>query len=250
LRTGNLIVYTSADSVFQIAAHEAILPPTELWHICRIARRLLTGAHAVGRVIARPFTGNPGQFVRTGNRRDFSLDPTGNTLLDAVKGAGFSTIGVGKIEDIFNHRGLTESNHAVGNDACMDALCDYLKKPNWRGLLMANLVDTDMLYGHRNDPIGYGKALEAIDKRVPEFMRLLGDNGLLILTADHGCDPVHPSTDHTREYTPLLVWSLAAREGVDLGTRKSFADVSATVLQALGVKAKLKGTSFWNQIAL
>lgn len=250
LRTGRLIVYTSADSVFQIAAHEAIIPPTELWHICRIARRILAGEHAVGRVIARPFTGNPGSFERTGNRRDFSIDPTGRTMLDAVKGAGLDVVGIGKIEDIFNHRGLTMSDHAIGNEACMDSIVQALKKPHWKGLLFANLVDTDMLYGHRNDVEGYAKALEAIDRRVPEIMRLLGDDGLLIITSDHGCDPVHPSTDHTREYVPVLAWSLDAEEGVDLGERKSFADVSATVLDALGVKEKLSGTSFWPQIKL
>ncbi len=248
IRTGKPIVYTSADSVFQIAAHEAIIPPTELWHICRIARRVLTGDHAVGRVIARPFVGNPGAFERTGNRKDFSLDPIGKTLLDLVKEAGKDVIGVGKIEDIFNHRGLTSSNHAVGNEACIDATIEALKKPRMNGLVFTNLVDTDMLYGHRNDVAGYAKCLEAFDKRLPEIMRTLGDDGLLIVTGDHGCDPAYAGTDHTREYTPVLAWSLAAQEGIDLGTRKTFADVSATVLEALGIRNTIDGTSFWGEM--
>lgn len=248
IRTGKLIVYTSADSVFQIAAHEAIIPPTELWHICRVARRMLTGEHAVGRVIARPFIGNPGAFERTGNRRDFSLDPQGTTMLDVLKQEGYDVLGVGKIEDIFNHRGLTRSVHPSGNEACMDALIEELKKPRWKGLMFVNLVDTDMLYGHRNDVAGYAGALEAFDRRLPEIMRLLGEDGLLIITGDHGCDPAFPGTDHTREQVPILCWSLAAQEGVNLGTRATFADVSATVLAALGARGKLDGTSFWDEI--
>ena len=250
IQTGKLIVYTSADSVFQIAAHEAIVPPTELWHICRIARRLLKGEHNVGRVIARPFIGNPGSFTRTGNRRDFSVDPVGKTLLDVLKGDGMDVLGVGTIEDIFNHRGLTQSNHAAGNKACTDAMVDFMKKDGWRGLLFANLVDTDMLYGHRNDVAGFARALEDFDRRLPEIMRLLGDDGMLIVTADHGCDPAYPTTDHTRERVPLLAWGLGLEEGVNLGERKTFADVSATILEALGSRQKLDGTSFYSEIAL
>ena len=250
LRTGKLIVYTSADSVFQVAAHEAVLPPMELWHVCRIARRLLKGEHNVGRVIARPFEGNVGNFTRTANRRDFSVDPTGRTMLDALKGAGYDVLGVGKIEDIFNHRSLTQSNHAAGNAACVDAIIDYMKKDRWKGLLFANLVDTDMLYGHRNDVKGFAEALEYFDQRLPEILKLLGDDGLLIVTADHGCDPAYPTTDHTREQVPLLVWGLGVEEGVNLGERTSFADVSATVLEALGCSEKLDGTSFYGDIAL
>ena len=250
IRTGKLIVYTSADSVFQIAAHEAIVPPTELWHICRIARRILKGEHSVGRVIARPFIGNPGAFVRTGNRRDFSVDPVGKTMLDVIKGDGMDVLGVGKIEDILNHRGLTQSNHAAGNEACTDAIIEYMKKEHWRGLLFANLVDTDMLYGHRNDVPGFARALEAFDRRLPEILKLLGDDGMLIITADHGCDPAYPTTDHTRERVPLLVWGLGLEEGVDLGERATFADVSATVLEALGCRQRLDGTSFYKTIAL
>ena len=250
IQTGKLIVYTSADSVFQIAAHEAIVPPSELWHICRIARRLLKGEHNVGRVIARPFIGNPGSFQRTGNRRDFSVDPVGPTMLDVIKNNGKDVLGVGKIEDIFNHRGLTQSNHAAGNAACTDAIIEYLQKDNWKGLLFANLVDTDMLYGHRNDVKGFAKALEDFDKRLPEILKLLGDDGMLIITADHGCDPAYPTTDHTREKVPLLVWGLGLEESMNLGERKSFADVSATVLEALGCKEKLDGESFYGDIVL
>ena len=226
------------------------MPPTELWHICRIARRILKGEHSVGRVIARPFIGNPGAFVRTGNRRDFSVDPVGKTMLDVIKGDGMDVLGVGKIEDIFNHRGLTQSNHAAGNEACTDAIIEYMKKEHWRGLLFANLVDTDMLYGHRNDVPGFARALEAFDRRLPEILKLLGDDGMLIITADHGCDPAYPTTDHTRERVPLLVWGLGLEEGVDLGERATFADVSATVLEALGCRQRLDGTSFYKTIAL
>lgn len=250
IKTGKLIVYTSADSVFQIAAHEAIVPASELHHICRTARRLLKGEHSVGRVIARPFVGNPGAFVRTGNRRDFSVDPTGQTMLDVLKNNGKDVLGVGKIEDIFNHRGLTQSNHAAGNEACTEAIIEYLQKDNWKGLLFANLVDTDMLYGHRNDVKGFAKALEDFDKRLPEILKLLGDDGMLIITADHGCDPAYPTTDHTREKVPLLVWGLGLEESMNLGERKTFADVSATVLEALGCKEKLDGTSFYQDIVL
>ena len=250
MRTGKLIVYTSADSVFQIAAHESIIPPTELWHICRIARRLLTGEHAVGRVIARPFEGTPGNFVRTGNRKDFSLDPSGDTMLDILNREGFDTYGVGKIEDIFNHRGLSRSVHSVGNEACVDTTIEFLKKPNWKGLLFANLVDTDMLYGHRNDVKGFAGALEAFDRRLPEILRYLGDDGMLIITADHGCDPAYPTTDHTRERVPVLVYGLGLQVGVNLGVRSTFADVAATALEALGARGRLDGTSFYGDIVL
>ena len=252
LRTGKLIIYTSADSVFQIAAHEAVLPPMELWHVCRIARsRVLKGEHCVGRVIARPFIGNVGEFTRTGNRRDFSVDPVGRTMLDALKDAGYDTLGVGKIEDIFNHRGLTQSNHAAGNPACIEATLDYLRKDRWRGLMFVNLVDTDMVYGHRRNVPGFAKCLEEFDRKLPEIMRLLGDDGMLLITADHGCDPAYTKhTDHTRERVPLLAWGLGIQEGVDLGERATFADLSATVLEALGCSEKLDGRSFYRDIAL
>ena len=248
IQTGKLIVYTSADSVFQIAAHEGIIPPMDLWHICRQARRLLTGENAVARVIARPFTGTPGAFVRTDNRRDFSVDPMGDTMLDVLKSAGKDVIGVGKIEDIFNHRGLTRKDHAAGNPACIDSTIEFLKKDYWSGLLFTNLVDTDMLYGHRNDPEGFAKALEEFDRRLIEIIRLLREDDLLIITADHGCDPCDVSTDHTREYVPLMVWGLGINEGVDLGVRSTFADVAKTALEALGVPNSLPGTSFYRQL--
>ena len=234
--------------MFQIAAHESVIPPEELWHICRVARSLLTGKNAVGRVIARPFAGEPGHFVRTANRRDFSVNPVGETMLDVLKNAGFDVLGVGKIEDIFNHRGLTQSNHAAGNEACMDAAMEFLKKDYWKGLMFVNLVDTDMLYGHRNDVAGFAGALEAFDKRLPALLRLLGEDTLLIITADHGCDPAFPTTDHTREYVPLLVWGLGIDEGVNLGVRESFADVAATTLEALGVSNPLGGKSFYKAL--
>lgn len=250
LRTGKLIVYTSADSVFQIAAHESIIPPTELWHICRIARRMLVGEHAVGRVIARPFEGNPGSFVRTGNRKDFSIDPVGDTMLDVLNREGFDTYAVGKIEDIFNHRGISRSVHSVGNEACLDSTVELLKKPNWNGLMFVNLVDTDSMYGHRNDVKGFAGALEAIDRRIPEILRCLGDDGMLIITADHGCDPAYHHTDHTRERVPLLAYGLGLKEGVNLGVRGTFADIAATTLEALGAKGRLDGESFYGDIVL
>lgn len=250
LRTGKPIVYTSADSVFQVAAHEAIIPATELWHICRQIRRVLTGNDAVGRVIARPFTGDIGSFVRTDNRKDFSLDPVGPTLLDLMRSAGKDVIGIGKIEDIFNHHGLTSSRHSAGNEACLNDLIDTLKKPRLNGLVFVNLVDTDSVYGHRRNAQGYANALEAIDARLPEIMRLLSDDGLLLITGDHGCDPTFKGTDHTREYTPLLAWSLAAQENLDLGTRSSFADVSATILDIFDIQNTLSGVSMWDQMSL
>ena len=249
LRTGNPIVYTSADSVFQIAAHESVIPYLTLWDICRAARRVLTGEHAVGRVIARPFTGEPGSFVRTDNRRDFSVDPTGRTMMDALKSAGYDVMAVGKIEDIFNHRGLTRSDHAAGNTACLDSTIEFLKK-SWHGLMFVNLVDTDSKYGHRNDPKGFAGALEEFDRRLPEIIRLLGEDDLLIITADHGCDPCFHTTDHTREYVPLLVWGLGLQEGVDLGVRTSFCDCAKTALEALGVANDMPGVSFLNDIVL
>ena len=248
IQTGKLIVYTSADSVFQIAAHEGIIPPMDLWHICRQARRILTGENAVARVIARPFVGVPGAFERTANRRDFSVDPMGDTMLDVLKSAGKDVIGVGKIEDIFNHRGLTRKDHAAGNPACIDSTIEFLKKDYWSGLLFTNLVDTDMLYGHRNDPEGFARALEEFDRRLIEIIRLLKEDDLLIITADHGCDPCDVSTDHTREYVPLMVWGLGVNEGVNLGVRKTFADVAKTTLEALGVPNTMPGTSFYRQL--
>ncbi len=248
LRTGYPIVYTSADSVFQIAANEAIIPVPRLYELCEIARGLLTGPYGVGRVIARPFVGDKaGAFKRTGNRRDFSLDPTGQTILDALKAAGHEVLGVGKIEDIFNHRGLTASNHAAGNAACIEATIDYLKKP-FSGLCFTNLVDTDMVYGHRRDTRGYADALEAFDAKLPDIMALLGDEDLLLITADHGCDPTFRGTDHTREMVPLVAWHRGMKKTVDLGTRQTFADVAATVAEFFGLEERFQAKSFLGEM--
>ncbi len=243
LKTGYPIVYTSADSVFQIACHESIFPPEKLYGICETARRILTGKHAVGRVIARPFSGEPGNFVRTSRRRDFSLAPTGETLLDAAKAAGMQVMGVGKIEDIFNHRGLTKSNHAAGNPACIEAMLDYMRE-DFTGLLFTNLVDTDMVYGHRNDPIGYAQALTYFDSKLPEVFSLMGPEDLLIITADHGVDPTFPGTDHTREHVPILCWHKGMKKLVNLGVRDTFADIGATAAEYLGLPQRFCAKSF------
>ncbi len=246
IQTGKPIVYTSADSVFQIAAHEDIIPPQALWAICEKARALLAGPNAVGRVIARPFIGTKGNFKRTGNRRDFSVPPPADTLLDVLSGEGFDVVGIGKIEDIFAHRGLTASDHAAGNPACLESTLQHMDQPI-NGLLFVNLVDFDALYGHRNDVDGFAKALEAVDRAIPSIMAKMGDEDLLIFTADHGCDPTYPGTDHTREYAPLLCWAKNIRQK-NLGIRKCFGDISATILEMFGVKAELDGTSFYGEL--
>ena len=244
LKNRTPIVYTSADSVFQIACHEALFPPEKLYEFCRVAREMLQGELGVGRVIARPFVGEPGHFVRTGNRRDFSLPPCGRTLADAVKAAGMESIGVGKIEDILAHQGLTQSDHAAGNPACMDSLIRFMKT-DFDGLCFTNLVDTDSQYGHRRDPEGFAGALEAFDARLPEMMSLLRPGDLMIITADHGCDPCFlQSTDHTREYIPILAWTPGIKSAADLGTRKTFADIGATCAEWLGLPERFGAESF------
>ena len=245
MRDKTPIVYTSGDSVFQIACHEELFPPEQLWEFCRIAREMLQGDLAVGRVIARPFIGTePGHFIRTGNRRDFSLPPCGRTLLDAVKEAGMESIGVGKIEDIFAHRGLTISDHAAGNPACMDSMIKFMKK-DFNGLCFTNLVDTDSVYGHRNDPAGYAKALEEFDVRLKEMMDLVRPGDLMIVTADHGCDPTYvQTTDHSREYIPILAWTPEMQKSVDLGDRKTYADIGATCAEWLGLPDRFNAESF------
>jgi phosphopentomutase len=243
LRTGRPIVYTSADSVFQVAAHEEIIPVTELYRFCQIARDLLTGEYAVGRIIARPFIGQPGRFSRTERRKDFSLAPPAKTILDTVKAAGLEVMGVGKIEDIFAHRGLTMSNHTGNNMAGVDAIIDFLNSDS-RGLIMANLVDFDALYGHRNNPRGYADALEAFDRRLPEIVQSMTDHDLLLITADHGNDPTAPGTDHSRERVPVLVTGRPAARNINLGTRKSFADIAATIAESLGLLWAGPGYSF------
>lgn len=247
LRTGRLIVYTSADSVFQIAAHEDLVRVDELYRVCELTRRFLD-AHNVNRVIARPFVGAPGAFTRTKNRKDFSMPPPGDTILDKIKAGGVPVAGVGKIGDIFVHRGLTEEIHSAGDMDGMDKTEDVVRDfAGDKALIFTNLVDFDTLYGHRNDPAGAAGALKRIDSRLSELISILTDEDILIVTADHGCDPTTPSTDHSREYVPLLVYSKGLKRGVDLGTRQTFADLGATVAEALGIRLKdyqTKGTSF------
>jgi phosphopentomutase len=247
LRTGYPIVYTSADSVFQIAAHEEVIPVEELYRMCRIARELLTGEHAVGRVIARPFVGEPGRFVRTDRRRDFSLEPPRPTLLDRLQEAGQPVWAVGKIEDIFAGRGITEAVHIHDNMDGVDQTLAFMARVD-RGLIFTNLVDFDMLYGHRNNPRGYADALEAVDRRVPEVLAALREEDILFFTADHGNDPTTPSTDHSREMVPLLVTGPRVRPGVDLGVRPTFADLGQTVAEYLGAAPLEAGTSFLGEV--
>ena len=247
MRTGDLIVYTSADSVFQIAAHEDIVPPEQLYEYCRIARSLLQGKHGVGRVIARPFVGTPGNFKRTANRHDFSLEPPCETLLDAVKAAGLSSIGVGKIHDIFAGQGLTEFVYNQSNAHGLSHALHYAKG-DFSGLCFVNLVDFDMLFGHRRDVDGYAKALAEFDAWLPTFLKKLGDEDVVMITADHGCDPAYKATtDHTREYVPLLVMGKKIRP-VNLGTRSSFADIAATAASMLNISLRTPGKSFAKEV--
>ncbi len=246
--TGDLIVYTSADSVFQIAAHESVVPPETLYAYCRAARRILTDVHSVGRVIARPFIGEPGSFARTSNRRDFSLEPPSPTMLDAIRGEGLHTIAVGKITDIFAARGVTRSVYTHSNEEGMAALT-RLAGEDFCGLCFANLVDFDSLWGHRNVPDKYAAGIAAFDAWLPSFLEKLQEDDMLIITADHGCDPTDASTDHTREYTPLLVYG-AHVSPVSLGTRETFADIGATVTEALGVPFACAGKSFLSDILM
>jgi phosphopentomutase len=248
LRTGKPIVYTSADSVFQVAAHEEIISCDELYRLCEVARELLSGEHAVGRVIARPFIGKPGGFTRTEGRRDFSLEPPGNTILDILKASGKSVMGVGKIEDIFAHRGLTASDHTGNNMAGVDAIIRFLKEDT-NGLIFANLVDFDSLFGHRNDPVGYAAALEAFDQRLPEILEDLRANDILMITADHGNDPTTPGTDHSRERVPIMIVGNTISQNADIGTRSSYADVAATVAGLLNVSWSGAGVSFVDLIS-
>lgn len=244
MRTGHPIVYTSGDSVFQIACHKDIVPLERLYEMCRIARGQLQGEHGVGRVIARPFVGSgKGAFQRTGERRDFSMEPFGDTMLDKVKAAGQNVTGVGKIEDIFALRGLTNSDHAAGNPACITATLRCMDQ-NEGGLLFVNLVDFDSVYGHRRDVPGYADALEYFDSRLPEIQDRMNAEDLLIITADHGCDPSFTGTDHTREYIPILCFTKAMTGFTDLGTRDTYADIAATVCEHLGVEADFGAHSF------
>ncbi len=247
LKTGKPIVYTSADSVFQIACHEEVIPVEELYQMCRKARQILTGKHGVARIIARPFVGKPGVFVRSQKRRDFSLPPPSETVLDVLKKNGYQTIGIGKIEDLFSGRGLTQSIHTQSNSDGMSKLYDKMRNP-FSGLIFMNLIDFDMLWGHRNDASGFASGLEEFDLGLAEVLNLLNPDDLLILTADHGCDPTTPSTDHTREYVPLLVYGRMIKPGRNLGTRRSFCDVAASIAEIFGVSGVVNGKSFMEEI--
>jgi len=248
IKTGYPIVYTSADSVFQIAAHEDVIPVNRLYEICEIAREMLKGKYAVGRVIARPFIGESGNFTRTANRRDFSLKPIHDTMLDKIKSAGYEVMAVGKIEDIFSGQGITESVHTENNMDGIDKTIEFIKKHR-KGLIFTNLVDFDMKYGHRNDVEGYAKALMDFDSRLPEIMSNLREDEVLMITADHGCDPTTESTDHSREYIPVLIYGDKIKKGIDIGTRESFTDIGKTILDMLGIyDEKANGQSFANMI--
>jgi phosphopentomutase len=243
LLTGRPIVYTSGDSVFQIATHLDVVPLDRLYEWCRIARGILDGDHRVGRVIARPFTGPPGAFIRTPDRRDFSVPPPGPTVLDHARDQGVSVYGVGKIGDIFVEHGLTEYRYSRSNDDGIDITLEYLRRPG-PVLVVTNLVDFDSKYGHRNDPAGYAACIEAFDRRLPELMRAVGD-GLLFVTGDHGCDPTTPPTDHSRERTPMLASGARGDRPVDVGDRGCFGDLGATIAEVLGVDTHgLAGESF------
>ena len=244
METGAIIVYTSADPVLQIAAHEEIIPLEELYKICEIAREItLKPEYLVGRVIARPFVGEPGNFTRTANRHDYALSPFGRTTMNELKDAGFEVIALGKISDIYNGEGVTEAIRTKNNTDGMDQLNKVVRR-DFKGLSFLNLVDFDANYGHRRDPIGYGEALEEFDRRLPEVLEALDEDDLLIITADHGNDPTFPGTDHTREYVPLIVYSPRFKVGSQLPLRQTFADIAATVAENFGIKAPEFGTSF------
>jgi phosphopentomutase len=249
MQTGKPILYTSADSVFQLAAHEEVIPVEEIYQMCAIARAMLTEEHAVGRVIARPFAGAPGHFVRTPRRRDFSLEPPGPTLLNALSAAGYDVIGIGKIEDLFAHCGLTSTSHPGTNAESMAAALEALGRP-FHGLLFVNLGEMDQTYGHRRNPQGYAEALRDFDVWLPQALARLGSRDALFITGDHGTDPTYSGTDHTRETVPLLAVGQPVRSNVDLGARTSFADLGATLAEVFGVAPLANGTSFAHDIGL
>ncbi|MCX7708820.1 MAG: phosphopentomutase [Clostridia bacterium] len=247
VKTGCPIVYTSADSVFQIAAHEEVIPIEKLYEMCQTARKILVGDHAVGRVIARPFIGTSGNYTRTPRRHDYSLDPTGKTVLDAAVEKGLKVKAVGKIIDIFNKKGITDSVSTKNNMEGVDKTLEYMKE-DFEGILFTNLVDFDMIFGHRNNVEGYANALIEFDGRIPEILSALKEEDMLMITADHGCDPTTPSTDHSREYVPLIVYGKGLKKNINLGTRKTFADLAATVAEYLGTGKLENGKSFLNEI--
>lgn len=242
MKTGALIVYTSADSVFQVAAHEEVVPVETLYHYCEIARKILHGKHGVGRVIARPFVGTPGNFTRTSRRHDFSLVPPQTTMLDQLKDAGYDVLAVGKINDIFAGKGITDFIRTDGNADGIEKTIKWMDR-DFNGLCFINLVDYDMLYGHRNDVDGYAKALTYFDEQLPRILEKMQDEDILMITADHGCDPSTPSTDHSREYVPLILYGKQIKAGINYGTRKGFGDIGATVLSYFGIPSKIEGTS-------
>lgn len=247
IKTGDLIVYTSQDSVFQIASHEDVVPVKELYRYCEIARELLTGEHSVGRVIARPFTGEY-PFVRTANRHDYSLLPPSDTMLNYLKNSGYDVIGVGKINDIFASSGITESYKTKDNLDGINKTIELTKK-DFNGLCFINLVDFDSKYGHRNDVDGYAKAISEFDEFLPNIIKGLNSNDILIITADHGCDPSTVSTDHSREYVPILVYGNTIKGGVNLNTRNTFSDIAKTILEYFNItKSDLSGSSFLDLI--
>lgn len=247
VRTGKLIVYTSADSVFQIAAHEDIVPVEELYKYCEIAREILVGEHGVGRVIARPFVGEAPNFQRTTNRHDFSLLPPRDTMLDVLQKEGYDTYGVGKIYDIFAGKGIAHTQRIQGNVDGMEKTIQ-LQDKDFNGLCFVNLVDFDMLYGHRNDIEGYAKAATVFDKQLGTFMERMQPQDILMITADHGCDPGFKGTDHSRECVPFLAYGEQVKKGVNMGTRKTFSDIAATILDIFGIDSRLDGTSFKDEI--
>ncbi|MDD4503835.1 MAG: phosphopentomutase [Clostridiaceae bacterium] len=247
VETGYPIIYTSADSVFQIAAHEEVIPLAKLYEICEKARMLLKNEYAVGRVIARPFLGSKGEYKRTSNRRDFSLKPIKKTMLEVIAENSMNVMAVGKIEDIFAGVGITEAVHTKNNMEGMDKTLEYMETDK-KGLIFTNLVDFDMLFGHRNDVSGYAQALMEFDARLPEIFSAMKDSDALIITADHGCDPTTDSTDHSREYIPVLVYGKHIRQDVNIGTRTSFSDIGTTVLDLLGLPIEIDGTSFKKEI--
>ena len=248
MRTGALIVYTSADSVFQIAAHENVVPVPELYKACEIAYEIVGEGLGVGRVIARPFVGAPGRFTRTANRHDYALPPSGNTLLDRLKAMGLPVVAIGKIKDLFAGRGVTAAVHTASDREGMDAVERQMTETD-RGLIFANLVDFDSQFGHRNDVEGYARNLEAFDERLARVLPLLRPDDLLVVTADHGNDPTTPSTDHSREYVPLLVVGSRVRAGIDVGTRRTFADLGQSLSELFGAGRLAHGTSFLAEIA-
>ncbi len=247
IETGKLIVYTSADSVFQIAAHEDFVPVSKLYEYCEIAREILKGDHAVGRVIARPFIGVYPNFTRTTNRHDFALAPPEKTMLDYIKEKQLDVIGIGKISDIFAGRGITESIKTKGNADGINKLLDLMNS-DFQGLCFLNLVDFDMLYGHRNDIKGYACALSYFDEKLADIMKMMKNEDILIITADHGCDPSTVSTDHSRECTPMIIYGENIKAGINLGTKEGFGNIGATILDYLGVDAEIKGRSFLKEI--